>query len=89
MVGFTADFHKVAQNLIESAGVEITYKSVSEGVYDPNTLSVSNTETPETIKAFLTRLTSQEEKDPNLVNKSASVFLIANNSLTAAPSDRD
>lgn len=86
---FRSDFHGSAKRLIESAGVEVTYKHVQEGVRDLETLTTTNTETPYTVKAFPTKLNSQEQKEPSFVDKDASVFLIANESLAVDPEEGD
>lgn len=67
----------------------MTYRRVLEGAYDIETQSVVNTTADEAIKGFHSTLTSKEAQEPNLIERKASVLLVAANSLSNDPEEGD
>lgn len=71
--------------LISRYGNTVTYTRVQEGVYNPSTSSVTNTESTTTPLAFKTGTSFRESQSPSIVGKEAVVFLIAGSSLAFTP----
>lgn len=75
--------------LIAMHGQSMQYKSVVEGVYNIETGSASNTETDYTVTMYKKHIKASQYNYPDLINKNAAVFYLANNALTFIPAVRD
>lgn len=60
-----------------------------EGVYNPETRKVENTEVSHYIKSFQTGATKDDVKDPLLITKESCVFLVAGSDITGVPEQGD
>lgn len=80
-----AELLKAPVRLINRHGVMIQYKSVTQGVYDVETGSVSNTEVTYSLKAYQYQGMSLQKDFPDLVEKEVSVFLVAGLSCSFTP----
>ena len=85
----TNRFATKTKRLVDKAGKQITYRRVTDGVYDINTGTVSNTETSTTCKAFKVKASLSETQSPNMVGKDLSVFLVAGLDLSFVPAAND
>lgn len=75
--------------LVNRHGVSSQAIQVQEGVYDPETLSTTNTEVQHTVVLFKNHLKTNQYNYPNLVGKDAAEFYLANNDLSFKPSPQD
>ena len=78
-----------ANELINAHGSSVTYYTVTDGTYDSNTGTVTNTEVSTVIKAYPKRITATPYNYPNLVDKQLTQFLIAGNVLATKPKTND
>jgi hypothetical protein len=83
------NFLKAAIRLISKHGKAFTYLSVQAGVYDPNTLSTTNTSTSYSTTLYKNHIKTNQYQNPGLVGKEAVEFYLANNSLSFTPKVRD
>lgn len=85
----TNRFATQSKRLVDKAGKTVTYRRVSDGVYDINTGTVVNTETTAPCNAFKVEATVAEESSPNMVGKDVAVFLIGGLDLDFVPKPND
>ena len=78
-----------ANELINAHGSVVTYSAVTDGTYDSNTGTVTNTEVTTSIKAYPKRITATPYNYPSLVDKQLTQFLIAGNALASKPKTND
>lgn len=78
-----------AVKLIAQHGQSMQYKSVVEGAYNIETGSASNTETTYTVTMYKKHIKANQYNYPDLINRNAAVFYLANNSLSFIPAVRD
>lgn len=81
----TNRFKSSTKNLIDRYGQTRVYESISSEVYNPNTQMTEAVVVLHTIKMFKTEPNYRETRSPNLVERNASVFLIASKDLTVQP----
>jgi hypothetical protein len=82
-------FLKSTKQLINQHGLLATFTAITEGVYNPNTLSTSNTSTDYAVTVFKNHIKTSQYNYPNLIGKEVAEFYLANDSLTFVPSNRD
>lgn len=70
-------------------GIVAQILKVSEGVYDPETLTTTNTETSYDVKLFKNHLRATQYNFPNLVGKDAAEFYLANTDALIKPEVKD
>ena len=70
------NFDQGVYQFISTQGVNITYKKISLGSYDPNTLSGTETVTNYTIKSYPKQLRASNYYLPNLIGKEVIMFYI-------------
>jgi hypothetical protein len=75
--------------LIALHGQQMQYKSVTEGSYNIETGSTVNTETSHVVTMYKKHIKANQYNYPDLINKNAAVFYLANNSLSFTPAVRD
>ena len=82
-------FTHAAKRLIAVHGTSIVYNAVTTGVYDANTLTVQNTSTPVSLKAYTKNIKVTQYNYPNLVGKEVFAFLIEATTLGITPKPND
>ena len=78
-------FKSSTKNLIDRHGQTRVYESISSEVYNPDTQMTESVAVLHTIKMFKTEPNYRETRSPNLVERNASIFLIASKDLTVQP----
>ena len=81
----TNRFKSSTKNLIDRHGQTRVYESISSEVYNPDTQMTESVVVLHTIKMFKTEPNYRETRTPNLVERKASIFLIASKDLTVQP----
>jgi hypothetical protein len=74
---------------IEKHGQTMTYKAVTEGAYNIETGSTTNTDTSYTVKMYKRHIRANQYNYPNLIGQDAATFYLANHKLAFVPSIRD
>jgi hypothetical protein len=82
-------FLKASIRGINKHGIAASYIEVAQGVFDPETLGVVNTETTRAVTVFQSSIKVNQYNYPNLVGKEVCMFYLANNSLVFNPKVRD
>jgi hypothetical protein len=82
-------FLKASIKGISKHGTSASYVEVAQGVFDPNTLGVVNTQTTHTVTTFQSSIKVNQYNYPNLVGKEVGMFYLANNNLLFTPKIRD
>ena len=82
-------FIQSAKELIGTHGISVTYITVTEGEYNSDTGSVTNTETETTITSYPKRFTANQYLMPQLIGKEAMEWLIVASDLSAKPNAQD
>jgi hypothetical protein len=75
--------------MIARHGKDCTYKVVTEGTYDVNTSSATNTETEYTLKIYKKNIRVNQFNYPNLVGKDVSMFYLSGLDLVFIPESGD
>lgn len=70
-------FSKASINAIARNGTTVTYKSVSNGTYDPSTGSVSSNELSKTLKTYPKHIKFTTFNHPELIGKEGILFYFA------------
>jgi hypothetical protein len=83
------DFLRSTTRLINRHGISVTYIKVTEGEYNSDTGSVTNTETETSIVSYPKRFTANQYNMPNLIGKEAMEWLIVASDLSTKPSPQD
>ena len=74
---------------ISQHGSTCTYSVVTEGVYNVETGSTTNTETAYSIKMYKKHLRANQYNFPNMVGRDSALFYLANNALSFVPKIKD
>lgn len=74
---------------ITQHGQTCSYTVVTEGVYDVETSSTSNTDTSYSIKMYKKHLRANQFNFPNMIGRESALFYLANNKLTFTPAIKD
>ena len=82
-------FAKATSEAIERNGLSSTYKSVTQGTYDVNAGSVTNTETSYTVKIYMKNLNVNQFNYPNLIGKDTGIFYLYAGGLAFVPKPQD
>ncbi len=82
-------FISSAKQLITLHGVSCTYTTVTEGTYDVETGSVTNTESTLTITSYPKQVKVNQYNYPNLIGKVVTEFLCLATDFTSTPNPRD
>lgn len=82
-------FIQAAKELIGMHGVSAVVVTVTEGTYNSDTGTVTNTETETTVKAYPKRFTATAYNMPNLIGKEVIEWLVVASDLTTKPSPQD
>lgn len=78
-----------AKKLISLHGVGLTYKSISTGIYNIETSSVTNIETSHTLVMYPKHIRANTYSFPTYIGKDAVMFYLANDSLGFTPTIQD
>ncbi len=82
-------FQQTVNSRINAHGLNVTYVVLTEGDYNVETGTNSNTETTYTVKAYPKNAKVNQYNYPNLIGKSVVEFLISQELLTVVPSNTD
>lgn len=82
------NFLAASVNAINRQGVNVTYRTVTEGAYDVNTGTVTNVESDITVKAYPREIIATQYNFPNLIGKRLVEFYVANPTLVVNPNDK-
>lgn len=74
---------------ISQHGETCSYTKVTEGVYNVETGSTSNTDNSYSIKMYKKHIRSTQFNFPNMIGRESALFYLANNKLTFAPAIKD
>lgn len=74
---------------INTHGRNCTYTIVTEGTYNIETGSITNTETAHTIKMYKRHIRASQYNFPNLIGRDSALFYLANNNLSFVPAVKD
>jgi hypothetical protein len=75
--------------MIDQHGQSVTYTKVTEGTYNIETGSTTNTDTTYTVKMYKKHIKSNQYNYPNLIGRNAALFYLANQALAFVPETRD
>jgi hypothetical protein len=74
---------------INQHGKNCNYIVVTEGTYNIETGSTTNTETTHALKMYKKHVRANQYNFPNMIGKDSAVFYLANNNLTFKPTAQD
>lgn len=77
------------KKLIALHGQSMTYTAVTEGTYNIETGSITNTETNYTVTMYKKHISANQYSYPSLIGKTAAIFYLANDSLAFTPAVQD
>lgn len=83
------DFILASKELIYKNGVDVTFITVTEGAYDSDTGSVTNTEVETIIKGYPKNVKANTFNYPNLVGKEVTEWLVVASDLSTIPTPQD
>lgn len=75
--------------MIDLHGQSVTYIKVSEGSYNIETGSTTNTDSTYTVKMYKKHIKANQYNYPNLIGITSAIFYLANNNLSFTPAIRD
>ena len=82
-------FLEETKRLILEHGIAVTLITTTEGTYDSNTGSVTNSETETNIVSYPKRFTASQYLMPQLIGKETMEWLIAASDVSSKPSSQD
>ena len=82
-------FLSAVKRQVNRHGIVAQIVKVAEGVYDPETLTTTNTETTYNVKLFKDHLRATQYNYPNLVGKDAAEFYLSNDDMPIKPEMKD
>lgn len=85
----TNPFNKSVIRQITRHGIDVTYIAVTEGTYNSDTGSVTNTETETSIKSYPKSLVANQYNFPNLIGKTLTEWLVIASNLSSKPNPQD
>lgn len=74
---------------VDRHGAVAQLVKVAEGVYDPETLTTTNTETTYKLKLFKNHIRATQYNYPSLVGKDATEFYLSNDDMPIKPEMKD
>ncbi len=83
------EFLQAATNAINLHGISCTYTKVTNGTYDPNTGSVTNSTTDYTVKVYSKHLKATQFNYPNLIGKDAVLIYMVPSATVGKPDTND
>lgn len=85
----TNPFNTSVTRQITRHGIDVKYVTVTEGTYNSDTGSVTNTEVETTIKAYPKNLIANQYNQPNLIGKTLTEWLVIASNLSTKPNPQD
>lgn len=82
-------FNKSVIRQITRHGIDVTYVTVTEGTYNSDTGSVTNSETETSIKSYPKSLVANQWNFPNLIGKQLTEWLVIASNLSSKPNPQD
>lgn len=82
-------FLSATKRALDRNGSDATFISVTEGAYNVETGSATNTEKSYTVKMYKKPIKANQYNYPNLIGKDAGMFYLANYNLKFTPGLRD
>lgn len=82
-------FLNSTKRMIDQHGQSVTYTKVTEGTYNIETGSTTNTDTTYAVKMYKKHIRSNQYNYPNLIGRNAVMFYLANFNLAFTPELRD
>ena len=79
----------IALRAINQHGKSCTYTIVTEGAYNIETGSTTNTETSYTIKMYKKHVRASQYNFPNMIGRDSALFYLVNNNLGFLPAPKD
>ena len=80
---------QITKDAINRHGLNCTYIVVTEGIYDINSGSVTNTETSYTVKCYKKHIKANQYNFPNLIDKDLCMIYLCSDGLNFIPSVQD
>lgn len=77
------------KKMIDRHGQDMTYTKVTEGSYNIETGSTTNTNSTYTLRMYKKHIRANQYNYPNLIGITSAVFYLANNALGFIPAVRD
>lgn len=74
---------------INTHGRNCTYTVVTEGAYNIETSSTTNTETSHSVKMYKKHIRANQYNFPNMIGRDSALFYLANNNLSFTPTTTD
>lgn len=74
---------------INTHGRTCTYTAVTEGTYNIETGSTTNTQTAHVIKMYKRHIRASQYNFPNMIGRDSALFYLANNNLSFVPTATD
>lgn len=82
-------FAEAVIRMLNKHGSDSKYTVVTTGVYDPDTLKVSNTEVSHEVKIYMKHFSANQFNKPNLIGKDTAMFyLSASFGISPKPQDK-
>lgn len=78
-----------AKRNIYREGIDVTFVAVTEGTYNSDTGTVTNTEVETTVKGYPKRVTATSFYLPNLISKDLTEWLVVASDLPSKPNPQD
>jgi hypothetical protein len=85
----TNPFLASTQRMINQHGQSATYIKVSEGSYNIETGSTTNTDTSYTVKMYKKHIKATQYNYPSLIGKTSAIFYLVGDALDFTPAIRD
>lgn len=79
----------IIMKAINLHGKTCSYLKVTEGSYDVETGSTSNTETTYSVKMYKKHIRATQYNYPSLIGRDSALFYLANNALSFVPKPKD
>lgn len=74
---------------INQHGRTCTYSKVTEGTYNIETGSTTNTETDYSVKMYKKHIRASQYNFPNMIGRDSALFYLVNNNLSFVPAIKD
>ena len=79
----------IALKAINTHGKTCSYIKVTEGSYNIETGSTTNTETSQSVKMYKKHIRANQYNFPNMIGRDSALFYLANNNLGFVPANKD
>ena len=79
----------IASKAIAQHGKTCSYTIVTEGTYNVETGSTTNTEVSHSVKMYKKHIRANQYNFPNMIGRDSALFYLANNNLSFTPSVKD